>query len=190
MQDLKSKWIQSELDEWTEFNAIQLQNTPFTTDTKGVLINGFPKYAAPFLSFDLENYDCKFQTINAYYSGYTLNPKTKHYWFFGSDENGNPICIDSNSNDKIILLDHEQEFEPIQTINNNVLELFACLLEYKHFIDLINSQFGKDGFFDLKYTTKHVNELQKKLERINLNIFEDSNFWRSEINLLFENIKA
>ncbi|MEH6538259.1 MAG: hypothetical protein V7719_17815 [Psychroserpens sp.] len=101
----------------------------------------------------------------------------------------NPICIDSNSNDEILLLDHEQGFEPIQKFNKNVTELFQCLLEYKNFIELINLEFGEDGFFESKYTIMYLEKLKIQFKNINSNIFTESEFWNGEISMLFEEIE-
>ena len=189
MKNFKAKWKPNEIHPWTEFSPEQLNKTSLSNLTKDFLINGFPESSAPFLSFGIENYDSKFITIAEYYSDYQLDSKTKNYWIFGSDGNGNPICIDSNSKDEILLLDHEQSFEPIQKINRNVIELSQCLLEYKQFVELINSEFGEGGFFESKFTITHLNELKKRFEQINKNIFSESDFWNGEMEMLIEETK-
>ena len=189
MQNIKTDWNPDELNEWIDFKLDQINKTDLSDFTKNFLLNGFPENAAPFLSFGLSTYDCEFKTIAEYYSEFQLDSKAKYYWIFGSDGNGNPICIDSKSNDEILLLDHDQGFEPIQKINKNVNELFQCLLEYKNFIELIISEFGEDGFFDSKFTNSHLEKLKIRFKNINPNIFTESEFWNGEISMLFEEIE-
>lgn len=189
MRNIKIDWNPDELNTWSEFSLDQLNNTSLSNFTKDFLSNGFPESAAPFLSFGLSKHDSEFKTITEYYSEFQLDSKTKNYWIFGSDGNGNPICIDSNSNDEIILLDHEQGFEPIQRINKYVSKLFQCLLEFKKFIELINSEFGEDGFFESKFNIVHLEKLKIRLKNINPNIFTESEFWNSKITMLFEEIE-
>jgi hypothetical protein len=189
MQNFKTKWNPDETNPWTEFSPEQLNKTSLSDLTKVFLLNGFPERSAPFLSFGLEHNDPNFKTLAEYSSQFQLEPNTKNYWVFGSDGSGNPIIIDSNSNDEILLLDHEQGFVPIQKINRNVVELLQCLLEYKNFIELINSQFGEGGFFDSKFTLTHLDELKKRFEQINSKIFSESDFWNCEIELLYEEIQ-
>ncbi len=189
MLNFKTEWNPDELNTWSEFNFEQLNKTTLSDFTKNFLINGFPESAAPFLSFGLENYESEFKTIAENYSEYKLNLKTKNYWIFGSDGNGNPICIDSNSNDEILLLDHEQQFELIHKINRNIVELSQCLLEYKNFIKFINSKFGEGGFFNSKFTQTHLEKLKEQFEKINPNIFIESDFWNGEIEMLYHEIE-
>ena len=188
MQNIKIDWNPDEFNTWIEFNIDQFNKTSLSSFTKDYLLNGFPESAAPFLSFGLSNNNFEFKTVAEYYAEYQLDSKTKNYWIFGSDGNGNPICIDSNSNDEILLLDHEQGFEPIQKINKNVSELFLCLLEYKNFIEQINSEFGEDGFFESKFTVTHLENLKTRFKKINSNIFTESEFWNGEISMLFDEI--
>lgn len=189
MENLKEKWNPNETHTWNEFNKEQLNKTSLSSFTKQFLSDGFPSAAAPSLSFNFEIYNSEYKTIAAYYSEHQLNPKTNNYWIFGSDGSGNPICIDANSNDKILLLDHEQGFDPIQSINKNIVELAHCILEYKNFIELINSEFGENGFFDSKFTKTHLIALKKRFELIDINIFRESDFWNGEIEMLFEEIE-
>jgi len=188
MQNFKEIWVTSDFDEWITFDQKQLDKAPFTIATKEFLAKGYPKYAAPFLDFGLDNFNSQFISVFDYYATYPLDEKTKHFWFFGSDDSGNIICIDTSNEDKIVLLDHEQEFEPIQTINKTVIELAQCLLLFKNFITLVNTEFGDDGFFEKKYTSKQITDLEAQFKTINPNLFEESDFWKTEFHLLKDSI--
>jgi len=183
--NFKSEWKPDKLFRWWGFNHEKVNELPILEETKQWLKVGLPEGAAPFLNFGLRSYDGKFYTIAEYYSDYELNPKANNYWIIGSDGCGNPICIDSSDNDSILLLDHEQEFEVIGTINSKVSELAQCLLEYRRFINSIQTEFGDDAFIEAKFNKKHVDELKKRFEKIKEGLLLTSDFWNSEIESLY-----
>jgi len=182
----KNIWMEDDSERWTEFPIEQVQNSNLNESTKEFLKIGFPEDAAPFLGFGLRSYDWEFNNIFDYYSDYELDNKTKNYWIFGSDNSGNPICIDSSDNDKLVLLDHEQDFEVIMNMNKNISELASSLLLYANFIDRVNLEFGDDGFYDSKYTEDYLIELESEFKQLNPNYYIESGFWCSEI----ENLRA
>ena len=166
-KEFKTKWNPDEISGWIEHD---LSNINFNTKTMKFLKNGLPENVAPYLSFDP-----KVEIFNDGLYG------------IGSDGAGNPIAIDSKNNDIIVLLDHELGFKPIQKINKNVIELSKCLLEFKTFIEQINFEFGEDGFYESKFTERHISELKKQFKKINPNMFSESEFWENEFeNLYYE----
>lgn len=184
--EFKKIWMQDDSERWTEFPVEQVEKSNLNDETKDFLKVGFPEDSAPFLGFGLRSYDWEFNNIGDYYSDYGLDDKTKNYWIFGSDNSGNPICIDSSDNDKLILLDHEQDFEIIQTMNKNISELASSMLLFRNFIEKINSELGEDGFFDSKFTENHLTELENDFKKLNPDYYIESSFWDSEI----ENLRA
>ncbi|WP_028887736.1 SUKH-4 family immunity protein [Tenacibaculum ovolyticum] len=184
--EFKEIWMRDDSEKWIEFPSEQVEKSNLNNETKGFLKVGLPEDSAPFLSFGLRSYDWEFNTIQGYYDDYDLNEKAKNYWIFGSDGSGNPICIDSSDNDKLILLDHEQDFEIIQTMNKNISELASSMLLFRNFIEKVNSELGKDGFFDSKFTENHLVELENGFKKLNPDYYIQSSFWDSEI----ENLRA
>jgi hypothetical protein len=184
--EFKDIWMKNDSERWTEFPIEQIEKSNLNNETKEFLKVGFPEDSAPFLGFGLRSYDWEFNNIGDYYDDYELDDKTKNYWIFGSDNSGNPICIDSSDNDKLILLDHEQDFEVIQTMNKNISELASSMLLFRNFIEKINSELGEDGFFDSKFTEQHLTELENDFKKLNTNYYIESNFWDTEI----ENLRA
>jgi len=180
--EFKEIWMLDDSERWGEFPAEQVGQSNLNNETKEFLKVGFPEDSAPFLNFGLRSYDWKLNNIGDFYSDYGLDDKTKNYWIFGSDDSGNLICIDSSDNDKLIILDHEQNFEFIHTLNNNISELASSILLFRNFIKKINSELGEDGYFDAKYTEKHLTELENNFKRLNPNYCKESSFWDSEID--------
>lgn len=185
--EFKEKWKLDELNRWTDFTFEQLEKTNLNCSTINFLKKGFPEDSAPFLSFGLRSYDWKFYTIFEYYSNCEVDAITKNYLICGADGEGNPICFDTTANDEVVLLDHEQGFGIMQKMNKDIIELSQCLLVYKEFAERIRSEFGEGAFFDSKFTKKHLADLKIRFENIDPNIFEESDFWKNEVeNLYFE----
>lgn len=189
--EFKEAWDTDEFFRWTEFPLQELEKTDLSVITKDFLEHGFPEDAAPFLSFGLRTYDSQFYsmaTVPPYSSYHDLGEAAAQLWLFGSDGNGNPICLDAGKHDRVVILDHEDGFRPMTIMNNNVIELAHCLLQYKAFINKVNEDKGEDGFIESKYTRKHISMLISNLEEINPLIFDESEFWDDEVFNLLETI--
>ncbi|MES2060278.1 MAG: hypothetical protein V4456_00055 [Bacteroidota bacterium] len=182
--EFRTYWNPDALNVWLEFDSKEIEKAPLNNITKDFLKAGFPRDAAPFLDFGWISYGNKFLNVFELSSRLRLNDVTKNYWILGSDNSGNPICFDASNNDSIILLDHEQGFEPIDTINKTIGELAECLLIYKNFIARVQKENGKRAFLDVNISDVQLSDLKKDFEKINSNIFRESSFWRSEINAL------
>lgn len=182
--EFKIMWIKDGSERWIKFPIDQVDKSNLNNETKKFLKIGFPEDSAPFLGFGLRSYNWEFNNIKDYYNDDELDDKTKDYWIFGSDNCGNPICIDSSDNDKLVLFDHEQGFEVIETMNKNISELASSMLLFRNFIEKINSKFGEDGFLNSKFTENHLTKLENAFKKLNPNYYIESSFWDSEINNL------
>ncbi len=182
--EFKKLWMKNDSERWVAFPIDQVEKSNLNEKTKEFLKIGFPEDAAPFLGFGLRSYNWEFNTIKDYCDYEDLDEKTKAYWIFGSDGNGNPICMDSSDNDKLIILDHEQGFEYMESMNKNISELASSLLLFRSFIEQINNTFGEDGFFECLFTEKHLMELEDSFKQLNPNYYIESSFWDSEIQNL------
>lgn len=186
--EFKKAWQPDDNFRWTDIDPEELAQTDLSDQTKSFLAKGFPEDAAPFLNFGLRSYDWKFYNMETYphYSHHQLGSIGRHFWLFGSDGSGNPICLDSAQHDRIILLDHESGFEIMDTMNDHVVKLAQSLLLYRNFINTVNREYGEDGFFDVKYTLNHVSMLKDDFLKINPKLFDNSSFWEQELDMLSE----
>jgi hypothetical protein len=183
-EEFKKSWGPNSFSKWEIFDVSEIDKAPINNSTKDFLKVGFPETAAPFLDFGWRSYRGKFLSIWDYYSKFNLDERTKNYWILGSDNTGNPICFDITRNDKIVLLDHEQGFEIITVMNNNIAELAACLLLYKNFVKRVQDENGEDAFLNSDFSAAQIADLKDEFKKLNANIFKESGFWRSEINSL------
>ncbi len=186
-ETFKANWPTDSLTRWYEFDFAEIDKSPLKEETKLFMKSGFPEGAAPFLGFGWRSYDDKFYNVRDLYAkyGYDLEIETKDYWVLGSDGGGNPICIDVANDDRILLLDHEIEFDIIEQLNSNIMELASCLLEYKKFIKKVHKEVGHDPYTESQATIDLLNELRNTFLNINPRLF-DSQFWSSSVEGFFE----
>jgi hypothetical protein len=182
--EFKRSWMVRALNEWLEFDFTEIEKAPINNTTKDFLKVGFPRDAAPFLDFEWTSYANKFLNIFECYSKINLSIATKNYWILGSDNSGNPICIDVSNNDRIVLLDHEQKFELLDIVNNNIAEFAECLLLYKNFVSQIQAENGEDAYLDQNISDNQISDLKTRFKQVNANIFKESGFWCNEIRVL------
>lgn len=187
--EFKAKWNIKSYESWLEYDPSILDSSNLCEKTKGFLKGGFPDSAAPFLDFELKHSDGELLNVAECYQIQVNTTNKENLIVFGSDGAGNPICIDSSAEDKIVLLDHELNLRPIELINKDVIELARFLLEFRNFISEIQVEFGQDGFFDSMFTKVHLDSLKVRFKAINPNIFKESEFWNREIKSLYEEIE-
>lgn len=177
----KQLWMIDDMDRWVEFNNDELNKAPIANSTKEFLQVGFPEDAAPFLDFGWRSYNWKFNNIAV---AFRTDSSKSNYWHFGSDGSGNPICFDSDNNDRVVLLDHEQDFDVIDNVNSNIHELAQCLLVYRDFINKVLVENGENAFLDPNFSKGQFINLESEFKEINSNIFKESGFWRAELQEL------
>jgi hypothetical protein len=182
--EFKKKWMSNDSERWVEFPADQIERSNLNDTTKAFLRVGFPEDASPYLGFGLRSYNWEFNTIAEYYDDYNLDDATKNYWIFGSDNSGNPICIDASNNDKLVLLDHEQRFEFIDDINKNITELASSLLLFRNFIEMVNNPSQEEDCSEFIFTEEQLKQLEDKFKVLNPNYYTECSFWYNEIENL------
>lgn len=158
-----------------------LQTSKLTKEENEFLINvGLPISAAPCLSFGGES---SLKTLSEVYERSDVSNIDKIY--IGSDGAGSPVCIDQSMNNRIVVCDHDNDFEP-QYINSSILTLFEFLTVYKNFIEMLISKRGEDAFFDFNFTDEEFNQLKKDFLNLDKKALNQSSFWRTELDCIWE----
>ena len=126
-----------------------------------------PCEAAPFLSFDKAL--GKKRIFEVYGSSWEWSDKDKErlspYIMIGSDGSGNPIC-QRNTDEAVVLIDHEDGFNSISFVNSGVQQLQESLLAY----------FGE------RDAVRFLSEMQK----IDPKAIEPESFWSIEAKAIGE----
>jgi hypothetical protein len=171
-QEFSSRWEQGELSDLhsapsplCKAEAWMLEPQLLSLPLKEFLIQaGLPRQAAPFLSFD--GVAGGLQPIYSIYGNYDEwsqadKQRLEPYYVLGGDGGGNPICIDADNEERIVLLDHEDNFRTIQFVNSGIFQLAASLLARRDISD--------------------TEEIKRELERIDAEAVKEGNFWAYEI---------
>jgi hypothetical protein len=147
---------------------------------------GLPDSAAPFLSF----------ADTGAKSTYYCVPLTKLYTFLSSeydrfvsigfDGAGNPLVIDTDENDCITWLDHEDDFAA-SYVNSSLGSLAVYLLAYRDFVQALIASKGDEAFLNGDFTDDEVEALRTKLKEQDGRALEEGTFWNMELQTLLAN---
>jgi hypothetical protein len=147
---------------------------------------GLPSYAAPFLSFVNDSED-HYEGICRLTSQYDfLEEEYSGYIVVGSDGSGNPIVINTEENDQIEWLDHEDCFSS-RFLNTTIQEFASCLLIYNKFVNLVIKENGEDAIFNSNFTDEQYDWLKVEMIKIDINAVLQEGFWNEELELLLIN---
>lgn len=175
-EEFKKEW-NSNLDCWLDY-TLALSNTNLNKSTTDFLKKGFPNELGWRFRFN--------NSLNSiedlYKNEAVFDSEIAKLLILGYDDEGNPICIDINSNDRIVLLDIFTDYDVFyesksliemgDVLNKNIVEFANCLLVVKDYYNLVDNN---DAFRDQK------KELMKSFKNINPNIFKESEFWHFNI---------
>ena len=143
---------------------------------------GLPDSAAPFLDF-IGHGSRRIQPAS---DAYPVTAGLARYRCVGTNDSGDPICIDTESNDTIVLLFHDDNFRPIRL--NSTLERFAeSLLAFRKLVDESCAINGDDAFLDGDIPQHLIESLSNQLSSIDAESMKEGDFWRTEIKTLVQN---
>ena len=173
-KEFKKEW-NPYLECWLDYTLPINNNTNLNSLTKEFLRNGFPKELYSIFTFN-----SRFTTL----SEKLFDPSIDKYLIFGYNYSY-PICIDTNNNDRIVLIDTLNDYgsvsrsesvidQSVSIINTNIIEFSASILECKYYLQLIDYNFEDSS-------EKQKNDLLNRLRLINPNIFNETDYWHDMI---------
>jgi len=184
-QDFKHAWTGTNGDSLIplseeRFKGLQLR--PETTDF--FMVAGLPESAAPYLTFIKNTSDL--------YDG--INKLTKQYEFIdesydkfvaiGSDGNGNPIAINTESDDRIEWIDHE-DFSS-RYLNASIHHLADTLVAYRDFVRSL-LEHHENAYLNSDFTDDQFKTLEAQILSIDEQALAENSFWKEELNMLQTN---
>ncbi|PXY02228.1 hypothetical protein DF185_06165 [Marinifilum breve] len=181
-----------------ELKNILNQNIP-ECDKQFLAEFGLPKDASMCLNFTNTNYDnIIFKELPQLCDMYNLdledwdsmgNEYNSHYCI-GSDGSGNPICINSSGEIRVILMDYtlSGQFE-WDLVNTSTEKMAKCLIEQERFAKSVLSSTLAETFYEADIPVKLFNKYFNKLSEIDKSIFDRESIWHFEIEELKERIK-
>lgn len=147
--------------------------------------SGLPNQAAPFLSFCNAS-DDKFYGINKLTYQYDiLEPSFEKYIVIGSCNDGDPIVINTEKNDQIECLDHEDYFSPC-FFNTSIYTLAESLLVFRDFILTIERENGEDAAINNVFTDLQFEKLKNDLQIADEMALDENSFWNNILQMELE----
>jgi hypothetical protein len=143
---------------------------------------GLPFDAAPFLSFVQNNAD-RYNTIDKLTKHYSfLELEHDKYVVIGSCGDGDVIAIDTDNNDQIVWLDHEDNFSS-RFFNSSINSLAECLVIQRNFIQTILKENGEDALINSNFTDEQFETLKQKLAVADDRAITEDGFWKADLEM-------
>ena len=139
---------------------------------------GLPTEADPFLTFDRN-----FKSVSA---GYKIGPEYAHFIRIGFDGAGNPIVINTEEEDCVQWLDHEDEFAP-HYVNHSLHTLSVSLVLYHQFVENLLVTRGPQAYEDADFTDEQLAELKVGLSKVDEQAVLEEGFWQDDFTNLLAN---
>jgi hypothetical protein len=184
-EDFKNIWTQDG-ETLSSFSTKQLQGLCLLSKTiKFLETVALPHSVAPYLSFeqpsDLPRRGIKRITDVIQH----IDPSLSKYVTIGTTSNGDPIVVDTEDDDKIKRLNHEDSFLP-DYCNESVETLAECIIAYRNFVRRVQVEGGVDSFMNSNYTDLQLSDLKQSLLGADRQALDEGAFWQEE----FQNLLA
>ena len=106
----------------------------------------------------------------------------ERYLMLGNNGCGDPVCIDTNENDEIIFLNHDNDFQRF-FINSNIEKFAQCLIIYREFIREVNKE-DATNWIERRFQNSQIVQLRNDLKNIDNKCLADNTMWTFEIDSL------
>lgn len=139
---------------------------------------GLPAEADPFLNFDRH-----FKRVS---TGYKIGPQFAHFIRIGFDGAGNPVVVNTEKDDCIEWLDHEDQFAA-HYVNCSLRALHASMVVYHQFAENLLATRGPEAYEDANFTDEQLTALKAELSKIDEQAVAAAGFWQDEFTTLLAN---
>lgn len=172
-KEYQQYWKKQRYIEFYKLVPEKIDAAKITAETLSFLITyGIPSSAPPMLNFD-DSYFYNFQQPDEYYGFEDLS--LSNYIIIGSNGSGDPLCVDTEKNEEIVYLNHDNDFERI-FINSSLQSLMFCVTAYSKFIDKVNAT-DSSNYINGKITAQQREQITDELLRIDARILEKNSLW-------------
>tara|TARA_R110001592_G_scaffold242603_3_gene503262 strand:+ start:1889 stop:2464 length:576 start_codon:yes stop_codon:yes gene_type:complete len=163
-------------DELIRISESTLDKIPFSELTKAFLNQGFIEVFCD-LSFDYLKGE-----IQLVSDIWDLNHEEyKDVYAIGFNGSGDPVCIDVLDNEKLIYLNHDNDFEEVY-INKNIERFLEMAVRVSHF-DKTKTKVFENSQWTHDFTDENFDKLKNDLKFIDPLVFEiEPSFWKYHID--------
>lgn len=170
-----------------QFNENEISEIPLSENDRFFLLEaGFPKDAAPFLSFnEFKRGLRRIYEIWGHPTDYSDEERCrlKQYLVIGSDSAGNPIAIDSLNKCRVVHLENDDWFNTITFVNSGIAQLSVFLLLTKEMINKAHSDLARKELEEA-ISQPYKDEAFDIMEKVDSEAMTDGGFWKSEVGAL------
>ncbi len=178
-EEFKREWTGAG-DTLIAFTPESLQGLALPEASITFLVNaGLPDSAAPFLDF----FGHGSRRLQPASKAYSLGPEFDRFLCIGTNDSGDPLCIDAESNGTVTLLFHDDNFRPVR-VNSSVEQLATSLLSFRKLVDAACELNGEDAFLDGDIPSHLIQTLEEELTAIDPACMIERSFWPTEIRSL------
>jgi hypothetical protein len=149
-------------------------------------IAGLPVYSDPNLSFAKDTDDIVYgiNKLTEQFDFEEDKEKYDKYIVIGSCRDGDAIAIDTNDNDKIVELDHEDLFSS-KYFNSSINALANFLILYRDFEkEVLFDKDQTDNFQSFNFTDEQFENLKQKMLAVDKDAVTEDGFWKDELEIM------
>ncbi|WP_339697121.1 hypothetical protein [uncultured Roseivirga sp.] len=162
-------------DELIHVSNSTLYKLPFSELTKEFLNKGFIEV---FCDLAFDYLKGEIQLVSDMWD--LDHEEYKDVYAIGFNGSGDPICIDVLDDEKLIYLNHDNDFEEVY-INKNIERFSEMVVRVSHF-DKTKTKVLENSLWTHDFTDENFDKLKNDLKLIDPLAFEiESSFWRYHI---------
>ena len=162
------------------FSTELLEGVSLPEATIEFLLNaGLPDSAAPFLDF----FGHGSRRLQPASEAYPIGSEFDRYLCIGTNDAGDPICLDTAFGGAVVLLSHDDNFRAV-AVNSSVGQLAESLLAFRKLVDATCERNGEDAFLDGDIPDDLIETLAAELTSIDPECMSDGSFWQTEVTSL------
>ena len=185
-QDFKNNWTNIN-EPLSPLTISRLDRFNLQKSTVDFLTNaGLPVCCEPNLSFANDTDDIVYgiNKLTEQFDFEDDKEKYENYIVFGSCRDGDAIAIDTNDNDKIVELDHEDLFSS-KYFNSSITTLADFLILYRDFEkEVLVDKDQTDNFQSFNFTDEQFENLKQKMFSIDKDTITEDGFWKDELGIM------
>lgn len=184
-EEFKNSWIETD-EPLTPLSPEQVNRFNLKQETKVFLIKaGLPTSVAPVLRFanDTDDIDYGISKLTDLYDFEEDRAEFDKYVVIGSCRDGDPIVINTEENDIIEELDHEDGFTPMY-FNSSINALAEFLIIYRDFEQTILTEYGEKGWRNFYFTDDQFDLLKSRMLSVDNKALMEDGFWKDELDIM------
>ncbi len=106
--------------------------------------------------------------------------RLESYLMLGSGGGGNPVCLDTANQERIVFLNHERNFSMAEFVNSGIPQLAQCMLAYQELVEEFQHEHGDGEEGELYEGNVPESQVLKTIDRfrsIDLACVEGHCYW-------------